>query len=78
MWSSAVSARRAEMLKFIRALKAHVRLAGVDASEERVQDVLEYLKSALEYLRLDDFLSAQNAFRNAQGQAKDSLGFSAR
>lgn len=77
MWSNAVSATRAEMIKFTRALKAHLRLKGVDASEERVQDVLEYLRSALEYLRFDDVSSAQNAFRNARGQAKDALGFKA-
>lgn len=77
MWSDAVSAKRTEMMKFIRDLKVHVRLKGLSASEQRVQDVLEYLRSALEYLRFDDLLSAQNAFRNARGQAKESLGFNA-
>jgi hypothetical protein len=74
MWSDAVRAQRADMMKFIRELKMHLRLKAIDASESSVQSVLEYARFGLEYLRFGDPVSAHNAFQNARGEARDAFG----
>lgn len=74
MWDDAISAQRAELLKFIRDLKMHIRLRRISTDESSVQNVLDYIRYAGEYLRLDNLDAARFALENAKGEARDVLG----